>query len=536
MKFSRVLLLFLTATLTLTLIRCNSEIDKTDPVFDQKVALKKRISLAIESDLLTKLKFPDGIKDSVYAFYKSRDFRPIWANDSMLLEKGNQWKALLDFPCALGLPDNRFFEFKEDSLTSSSIIQEFLLTARLAQLQQDLKVGFLDTAVSAYRPIVSIDLKSLDKSISQMDTVKNWGNWLAKMGPSRPEYQALAKGLFRYASKKELSDIHFEIPALVEDSLRCIALSTESLIDKDYLDPKKTDDASFWDAMGRFQADNGLKADGVIGVYTRKALDESERYKCHRAILSMERWRWREPFPLDRYLWVNIPEYKLRLFYNDSLLSEHRVVVGKPENQTPQLSSKLRAIVSLPYWTQPQSIASKEFLPAIQRNSNYAAKNHYKVYRGETEVDPTTINWKRYKEKNFPFRVRQEPGDDNALGLVKFEFNNKYGVYIHDTPAKGFFNKDIRAYSHGCMRCDLPDSLARFILTRDDKQKMTRDSLDTLIARKEHFTISLRKPIPMQVDYITVTVNERGNLVFFPDVYDRDEKYLKMVKIYPKTN
>lgn len=531
MKISRLLLLFL----VFALIRCSSPIDKTDPIFDQKVSLKKRISLAVESDLLTKLNFPEGIRDSVYAFYKARDFKPVWANDSMLLEKGTNWKELLKFPCALGLPDNRPFRFKTDSLTSASIIQEFLLTARLAQLQQDLKVGFLDTAISAYRPVVSIDVKSLMKSVKQMDTVKNWGTWLAKMGPSRPEYQALAKGLFRFAAKKKLSTFHFEVPALVEDSLRCLELAEESLIDKGYLDPKKTDDEAFWDAMGRFQADNGLKADGVIGMYTRKALNESVRYKCHRAILSMERWRWRAPFP-ERYVWVNIPEYKLRLFYNDTMYSEHRVVVGKPENQTPQLSSRLRAIVTLPYWTQPQSIASKEFLPAIQRNSNYAAKNHYKVYRGETEVDPTTINWKRYKEKNFPFRVRQEPGDDNALGLVKFEFNNKYGVYIHDTPSKGFFNKDIRAYSHGCMRCDMPDSLARYILTRDDRQKMTRDSLDTLIARKEHFTIALRKPIALQVDYITVVVNEKGGLLFFPDVYDRDEKYLKMMNIYPKVN
>lgn len=535
MKISRLLLQLFTFTLLFTLIRCSSEIDNQDPVFDQKISLKKRISLAIDADLLTKYQFPEAIKDSVYAFYKLRNFRPVWANDSMLIEKGIKWKELLDFPCALGLPDNRLFKFQEDSLSNTSIIQEFLLTARLAQLQQDLKVGFLDTAVKAYRPITSIDVKSLSKSVKQMDTVKNWGVWLSKMGPSRPEYQVLARALFKFASKKQLSTIHFEVPALVEDSVRSIELAEESLIDKGYLDPKKTDDESFWDAMGRFQADNGLKPDGVIGIYTRKALDESVRYKCHRAILSMERWRWRAPFP-ERYMWVNIPEYKLRLFYNDSLLSEHRIVVGKPENQTPQLSSRLRAIITLPYWTQPQTIASKEFLPAIQHNSNYAAKNHYKVYRGETEVDPTTINWKRYKEKNFPFRVRQEPGSDNALGLVKFEFNNKYGVYIHDTPSKGFFNKDIRAYSHGCMRCDMPDSLARFILTRDDHQKMTRDSLDTLIARKEHFSIPLRKPIPLQVDYITVVTNEKGELLFFPDVYDRDEAYLKMMKIYKKTN
>jgi len=289
MKISRLFALFLVFATTFSLIRCSSDIDQTDPIFDQKVSLNKRISLAVESDLLTKLKFPEGIKDSVYAFYKARDFRPVWANDSMLTEKGSKWKALLDFPCALGLPDNRLFKFKEDSLTNTSIIQEFVLTARLAQLKQDLKVGFLDTAISAYRPVVSIDVKSLGRSVAQIDTVKNWGIWFAKMGPSRPEYQALARGLFRYASKKKLSTIHFEVPALVEDSLRCLELAEESLIDKGYLDAKKSDDEAFWDAMSRFQADNGLKADGVIGIYTRKALNESERYKCHRAILSMER-------------------------------------------------------------------------------------------------------------------------------------------------------------------------------------------------------------------------------------------------------
>ncbi|WP_309281119.1 L,D-transpeptidase family protein [Fluviicola sp.] len=488
--------------------------------------------MAVESDLLATLQIPEGLRDSVYAFYKVRDFRPVWANDSVLTQKGMIWKELLEYPCALGLPDNRPFTYKEDSLSSSSIIQEFVLTARLAQLQQDLKVGFLDTAANHYRPVTSIDLKTLSKSIWQMDTVKNWGHWFAQMGPARPEYRALATALFNYAYHKKLSAIHFEVPALVEDSLRSLELAEESLIDKGYLDAKKTDSASFWEAMGHFQADNGLKADGVIGIYTRKALDESERYKCHRAILSLERWRWRTPFP-ERYLWVNIPEYKLRIFYNDTLFSEHRVVVGKPENQTPELSSRLRAIVSMPFWTQPHSIASKEFLPAIQRNSGYAAKNHYKVYRGETEVDPATIDWKRYKEKNFPFRVRQEPGNDNALGLIKFEFNNKFGVYIHDTPSKGFFSKDIRAYSHGCVRCQMPDSLARFILSRDGRQKMTRDSLDTLIARKEHRSIVLNKPIPIQLDYITVVTSENGKLVFFPDVYDRDEKYLKMIKIYP---
>jgi murein L,D-transpeptidase YcbB/YkuD len=341
--------------------------------------------------------------------------------------------------------------------------------------------------------------------------------------------------LFYAVNGKQLSTTYFEIPALEDDSIACINLSKQSLIDKGYL-LNDSSDTDFINALKNFQVDNGIKGDGNIGVYTRNALKESQRYRVHRAVLSLERWRWRFVFP-ERYIWVNIPEYKLRLFYNDTLFLTHNVVVGKPENTTPQLLSKLRAIITMPYWTQPQKIAEKEFLPAIQSNSNYATKNEYKIFRGDKEVDPHTVNWKKYKEKNFPFRVRQEPGEKNALGVVKFEFSNKYGVYLHDTPSKGFFKRDIRAFSHGCVRCDMPDSLARFILSRDDKrQKMTRDSLDTLIARKEQFTILLRKPIPIHLDYITVSTNEKGLLLYYPDIYLRDEKYLKAMKIYQKVN
>ncbi len=519
----------------LVLTGCEEPVKKEDPIFDKKINYQKRIKLAIESDLLTKFSFPKEIIDSVYLFYKETNFQPVWTNDTLILAKGEKWKNFLKYPCALGVPDNRLFQIKQDSLAQTSIIQEFYLTAQLAQLEHDLQVGFLDTASNHYRPLLSTSVARLKLSISSFDTVTHWGSWFANKGFNRPEYKSLAKALFYKAFGKTLSSTYFEIPSLEDDSISCINLSKESLIEKGYLN-RDSSDANFETALKNFQIDNGIKGDGNIGVYTRSALKESQRYRMHRAVLSLERWRWRSAFP-ERYIWVNIPEYKLRIFYNDTLFLTHNVVVGKPENQTPQLTSKLRAIITLPYWTQPQKIAEKEFLPAIQSNPHYATKNEYKVFRGDKEVDPLSINWKRYKEKNFPFRIRQEPGDKNALGLVKFEFSNKYGVYLHDTPSKGFFKRDIRAFSHGCVRCDLPDSLARFILSRDDKrQKMTRDSLDTLIARKEQFPILLRKPIPIQLDYITVTTNEKGKMIIFPDIYLRDEKYLKDLKIYQKVN
>lgn len=536
MKVFRLYAAFIFAVLLLN--ACSEKVVvKENPIFDKKVAYNKRIQLAVEDNLLAKFNFPKAISDSVYAFYKQNQFKPIWSNDTLLTQKGEKWKDFLKYPCALGLPDNRLFQIKQDSLAQTSIVQEFYLTAQLAQLEHDLQVGFLDTTINKYRSITSASIARLSSSIQSFDTVTKWGAWFANKGFNRPEYRSLARALFYAAYGKSLSTTYFEIPALEDDSITCVNLTKESLIDKGYLARDSSDnEQEYIAALKNFQIDNGIKGDGNIGVYTRAALKESQRYRIHRVVLSLERWRWRFPFP-ERYIWVNIPEYKLRIFYNDTLFLTHHVVVGKPENQTPQLLSKVRAIITMPYWTQPTKIAEKEFLPAIQNNRNYATKNEYKVFRGDKEVDPLTINWKKYKEKNFPFRIRQEPGEKNALGFVKFEFSNKYGVYLHDTPSKGFFRRDIRAFSHGCVRCDLPDSLARFILSRDDKrQKMTRDSLDTLIARREQFTILLRKPIPIQLDYISVTTNEKGRMLFYPDIYLRDEKYLKDIKIYQKVN
>ncbi len=149
------------------------------------------------------------------------------------------------------------------------------------------------------------------------------------------------------------------------------------------------------------------------------------------------------------------------------------------------------------------------------------------MFKNGQEVNPSAVNWKRYSKKNFPFTIRQEPGIHNALGLIKFEFANNFSVYIHDTPSKTYFQKDIRAFSHGCMRCEQPDSLARLILRNDVGQKTIPDSLIALIARKEHRRISLRHPIPIIVDYITVTVSADNKRIIHVDVYKKDEEYLR---------
>lgn len=522
--------LFILLSLTTIFISCESETPDTDVIYDRKTPIEERLKIALERGFLNEMGFDEKFNEVVLDFYSKRNFKPLWCNDTLMTSKGKFMKSTLKKPFAVGIPPTRLQRNKLTKHQWTMVVQELELTAQMAQLGQDLKIGIMDTSVNKMRPYTPCSVEVLEKQLSNIESVTDYATFFANMGPENRYYNRMAKVIYYTCTgPKKLSAKSFTIPTFKDDSVQSIVLAKEALVEKGFLSSTSAAQSDYEEALKEFQLEHALKDDAKLGKYTCELLGESEEHQMKRAVLSLERWRWRAKFP-ERYIWVNIPEYMLRLYYNDTLYLEHRVVVGKPENMTPQLSSTIRSIISLPYWTQPQSIASKEFLPAIQANRNYAAKNHYKVYRGDKEVDPSTINWKKYSENNFPFRIKQEPGNDNALGLVKFEFNNKFGVYIHDTPSKSFFNRDVRSFSHGCVRCDMPDSLARHILRRDEKNKFLPDSLDSVISRKEHLSIPLRKPIPIQIDYITVSLNKEWKLVYHADVYKRDEEYLKWMK------
>lgn len=506
---------------------CGEEKPGADAIFDEEIALRNRIELALKSDYLHDLGVKASSADAIADFYRERNYKPVWANDSTLSATGEQIQKLFAQPCCIGIPSNRWKKKAADQ--KHLITKELLLTAQFGYTVKDLSIGFLDTAAEAMRPLEWTEAANVRAAVAQADTVTDWAAYFSGMGPKHPNYQRLARGLFAYSYDKTFSRKEFRLPSIREDSVRCYEQAKLSLIDKGYLDKTVADDSIFMSALGTFQKDNGLNPDGVIGTHTRKALEESAEIKVYRTLLSMERWRWRNAFP-DRYIWINIPEYMLRLYYNDTLVSEHNVVVGKFDTKTPQLQSRIRSIVTYPYWTVPHSITSKEILPALQNSPDYLARNHYKLFRKDQEVDPFSVNWKQIPKNTFPYKVRQEPGRHNSLGLIKFEFSNPFGVYIHDTPSKGLFGTDIRSYSHGCIRCQMPDSLARFILRRDAQEFMPPDSLDSLLARQEHRIIPLKKPVAIQVDYITVTANFANKLTIYPDIYNRDAVYLAWIK------
>ncbi|RYD86419.1 MAG: hypothetical protein EOP50_22420, partial [Sphingobacteriales bacterium] len=209
----------------------------------------------------------------------------------------------------------------------------------------------------------------------------------------------------------------------------------------------------------QYQKRKGMKVDGRISPELVTRLNMSDADKFAIIALNMDRYKQLPVLP-DEYIWVNLPSYMLQVFRGDSVTLTSKVVVGKPETRTPQLSSAVNNMMTYPQWTIPSSIISKDILPALQRDPGYLARKGYSLLdTARNEVDPYKVKWSKYK-KEIPYKVVQGSGDDNALGVLKFNFPNDYSVYLHDTNQRGFFSRSKRALSHGCVRVESWHSLA----------------------------------------------------------------------------
>src|SRR5262249_36437424 len=179
---------------------------------------------------------------------------------------------------------------------------------------------------------------------------------------------------------------------------------------------------------------------------------------------NMERWRWLPQDLGQRYILVDVPSYTLDVVELDQAVLTMRVVVGKPSWPTPVLSATMRSVVLNPDWRVPPNIAARELVPILRANPGYLAQNNMRLSSGSRDVDPRSVDWSQVSSKNFPYRLRQEPGPKNPLGTIKFMFPNRFQVYLHDTPSRALFTKPERAFSHGCIRVEKPMDLAEYAL------------------------------------------------------------------------
>lgn len=280
------------------------------------------------------------------------------------------------------------------------------------------------------------------------------------------------------------------------------------------------------DGVKVFQDRHGMLADGKLGKETIRQLNVPLSFRVQQLDDAMERWRWLPPsFPQPPVV-VNVPEFVLRVFTADHKVAlRMNVIVGKSvRHQTPVFAQDMQYIVFRPYWNVPTSILRSEIVPAIVKNRNYIANKNFEIvtYSG-TVVTSGPINDDVLEQlRAAKLMVRQKPGPDNALGLVKFLFPNEHSVYLHSTPAQSLFSQSRRDFSHGCIRIQKPAELAAYLLRNQPPWTLERVQA-AMQTGPNNQQVNLKAPVPVLILYITAVVEEDGSVHFFNDIYGHDK-------------
>jgi murein L,D-transpeptidase YcbB/YkuD len=291
-------------------------------------------------------------------------------------------------------------------------------------------------------------------------------------------------------------------------------------------------------AVHRFQDRHGITEDGKLGPETLAALNVSPAQRVRQIELNLERWRWLPGDLGKRRVEVNLPGYFLSLMEGDRAATRMRVVVGKAGAATPAFSDRMAYVVINPYWNVPESIVAEEIAPQVREDPSYLASNDYEVVEGSGEdaqpVSPGSVNWSAAGSGDFPYLVRQRPGEQNALGKIKFMFPNDHNIYLHDTPAKHLFKEVERTFSHGCIRVQRPLDLAQWAFEGDPEWDRAR--IERAIASGEHTTVSLPEEIPVYLLYWTAWVDDGGSTHFRKDIYSHDQRLVRALdRLQPRS-
>jgi murein L,D-transpeptidase YcbB/YkuD len=273
-------------------------------------------------------------------------------------------------------------------------------------------------------------------------------------------------------------------------------------------------------ALARFQARHGLLVDGRMGERTLRALNVPAAERAAQIALNLERMRWEPRTAAVREIRVNVPDAHLDLLENGASVLRMRVVVGTRSTRTPALASAIERITVWPRWTIPYSIATKDQLPKLKQNINHLAEQNIVVIGREGDPYGREIDWAAYSTANFPFRLQQRPGPANALGAFRFNFDNRFAVYLHDTPKKKAFTRSLRAASHGCVRLEDAERLAAALLAYDRGSDAAQ--LAALLAAGRTRELALSTPVPVRLVYFTAFIESDGVVQFRSDLYGRD--------------
>lgn len=469
------------------------------------------------------------------AFYGTYGQRPLFDGAQGAMRRQALARAVATAP-AHGIPPERY-RVRPIPGVPTALAEEIGQARVLARYLRDMTGGVV--APSAVDPLIRREVRRppIPDLMRDFAAADDPAGFLEGLQPRHPAYRALQKALSSGGDPRVSAALpriregvwragmrDDAVPALRArlDSAGFAAPATDPATGP-AADPRLYDTA-LADAVARYQSAVGLAPDGIAGPRTIGRLngDTSEGDRTRAIVVALERMRWMGSDDLDaRHVWVNIPEFSARIMQDGAELFRTRVVVGstEPDRQTPEFSDEIEYVVANPRWNVPRSITVKEYLPKLQAN-RYAV-SHLDVVDGNgTVIARDRIDFGRYTAATFPYRMRQQPSGDNALGLVKFIFPNPWNIYLHDTPTKHLFQNASRAYSHGCIRIGDPFDLAYHLLSgqTDDPRGMFHRALD----RGSEAWLKLTPAVPVHLVYFTAFPDAAGTIRRFDDIYGRD--------------
>lgn len=500
--------------------------------------LAEERNAALSNALAERLADEEGV---LRDFYRARDGRPAWQE----AERVAAFAAALRSLDADGLnprdyrPDTLVAghrQLQADEQTAEARARFDLQTSRvLLTALRHLQRGKVDPQRIDPDWEVPIEAPPLDLvALSRAVDAQRFERAFELARPSAAPYERLRAGLARYRHIERLGgwprlpsrqqalrpgDTHDDVPLLRErlaiiGELDVMVADLFAGVESQDVTPRRYDDALV-EAVKRFQRRHLLEVDGIVGPRTRDALNMPVGERIDQIRVNLERARWLLHGLPDSFVLVDIAGYRIRYFRPDGRVWRSRIVVGRPYRRTPSLRSEITHLTVNPTWTVPPTILREDVLPKVRRDLGYLWREDLVVLGPSGQrLDPREVDWSRPGN----IVLRQRPGPQNALGRVVLRFPNDHLVYLHDTPAQGLFAREQRAFSSGCIRVQGVLELAQHLL--DDTGTPAR--VASLVAEGGTRDIHLQRPVPVILHYWTVHPGEDGELVFRPDVYQRD--------------
>jgi murein L,D-transpeptidase YcbB/YkuD len=504
--------------------------------------LKKLLSYADEK----KGSLNDSVKllslKMINNVYQQNNYKVIWSHE-------DQWKPLADslFQVVQHAKEYGLYpaDYNYSSIASiKSILQkdsisrrdaalwsraDILFTEAYLDIARHLKLGRLQRDSISLRKDSLYNDQFFTNQLIQAISNNNIVQSLQNLEPPFPGYRLIRENIKSFLDSANFKDYTY-LYYPFKDSLLFIKSLQKRLVEVGYLaqEDQNGDSATISQAVRKYQKDKNYKSTGKISETLVRSLNNSDIDKFRSIAASLDSYKMLPDTLPSSYIIVNLPSYTLYVYNKDTLVFQSKVIVGSPKTRTPLLNSRISNFITYPQWTVPYSIIFRDMLPKIQKDVRYLDKQNLMVVdRNDSVLNPNLINWASLNDKHFPYLIRQKQGDDNSLGVIKFNFANKYSVYLHDTNARWLFGKPSRDLSHGCVRVQGWAKLSNY-LVRADTVKFPADTLKAWIVRQEKHTVSGFPRVPLFIRYFTVEGKD-GMLKFYNDIYGDDrvvkEKY-----------